>query len=141
MKRLSLSIFIIAVLSFMSPSCKKKNDTPAAPPTVAQQVLGKWKVYRTVETNYFPINVQVSQDIEFGEPGDSIIFKTDNKAYTYLGGIADDTSVYSIPNDSTLIMQGLSFKIKKINAAEFNFLISETFGGVARTDLLFELKK
>jgi hypothetical protein len=125
----------------MNTSCKKSNDEPATPPSVAQMALGKWKIYRMVESAYSPANTLISQNIELGQPGDSLVFKTDNKLYSYVGGSLEETLNYSILNDSTLLIDRMNFKINKINTAEFNIQLTEIIPGAGREEVLYELKK
>lgn len=120
-------------------SCSKK-DTVTPPLSSTVKIVGKWNIYRTVTKQWDLSGNLIVNDVEMGEPGDSVVFKPNNIMITYTRGIGDDTMAWQSPNDSTLIVDGENYKISTLTTSLFTFGMKEVFGGF-RLEAMVELKR
>lgn len=120
-------------------SCSKK-DVVTPPLTSTQKILGKWSVYRTITRQWDISGNLILNDVELGDPGDSIVFKANSTLITYSSGIGDDTLGWQSPNDSTLVIDGENYKISSLTSNLFTFGLKESFGGF-RLESMVELKR
>lgn len=134
------SVFAIGMMVLASfASCKKTNSTEPEKTTL-QKVQGKWNVYRNTSNVWNPAGVLIYNKVDQGQAGDSVVFKSDSKAYAYETGSLVAILDYQVPNDSILVLDGDSHKINKITGTELNlFLRIVDIDG--RFELLTELKK
>jgi hypothetical protein len=114
MKKLIFSIFSLSLLTLAS--CQRDDDPPA--PSAAQQILGKWRLQKAIDEYYHPVNTLIDTDEIIGEPGDSVVFKSDNKVYVYSPTDGDDVTSYLLLNDTTIRIEDEIYKIRKLDARE-----------------------
>lgn len=108
---------VLIVLLTGSIACdKKKTDT--TPLTSIQKLQNKWKVRHIIDYNY---STPPSNDtIIAGGINDYIDFKTDSKAYMFIGGFYDTVS-YSLISDTQLQFDGDLFTISTLGSNDFKF--------------------
>jgi hypothetical protein len=113
MKKLSVA----ALLLIFFFACRRDKIEPVIP-----GILGTWKIDRTVEEEYQPINTLVYRDEYIGEPGDSVVIKANGILYEYEEGDTEGEEVgYKVVNDSTIDIDDEEYKIRKLTDSSFYF--------------------
>jgi hypothetical protein len=112
MKKLSLAVLMALVT--VLPACTREKEQ-----TINPKILGKWMLDRTVEEEYYPVNTMTYSEEINGKAGDSVVFLVNKIAVTYTddGGVSEDD--YEMINDSTLVIEYETYKIRKLTATEF----------------------
>ena len=82
MKQLSVAALFF-VLVFLTACTREKDDD------MNRDYLGTWKLDKTIEEEYHPINTLSYRDEYTGLPGDSIVIKANGKMYSYEDGDPD----------------------------------------------------
>jgi hypothetical protein len=119
MKKVSVAALLLAFI-FIN-ACTREKDEDYKP-----EMLGAWKLDRTVEEDYHPINTLEESNEYTGGPGDSIIFKANGLAYSYEDGSTEpEETEYKLLNDSTIRIEFETFKIRKLTSTEFNLMEDE----------------
>jgi len=113
MKKIIYSVVCLSL--FMLAACQSK-DMPE--PTTQQKLLGKWRVQKEVDEYYNPIPRLLETEEILGDPGDSIVFKTDGNVYSYSPTYGDDFTNYEILNDTTVKIEDELYMIRKLTASE-----------------------
>lgn len=94
----------------MVVSCDKNNSKPAD--TTLQKIQAKWNL-TSIYSKYG------SEDTTYnGISGDYINFRTDGKVYTNIAN-AKDTSLYSLVNDTKLVIDSDTATIKQLSSNLF----------------------
>lgn len=122
-----LQIITICVLLIMLAACRREDslDTYQANPLL----LGKWQLINLVEEYYQPVDVLMDHDEAPGEPGDSVIFKSDNQVSFFIDispGEEEDIYPYEWINDSTIKIDGEHYTIRNLTANELTLYKDET---------------
>lgn len=131
-----VSAMVIAVL--VSAASCNKDDNNSTPSTLSR-VQAKWSVTSKVTDKAGTAN----DSMYIGVAADYMDFKTDNKVYSQLKNIKD-TAAYSLTNDSTLVLDGVSSKITRLSSSEFvikQTLVAATGTVKDTTYVTFNLKK
>lgn len=101
--------------------CKKDKDKPE--PAAKAFLLGTWKLDKLIDETYTIMgDTLIESETEMGEAGDSVIFKSDNRFYSYVdkpGGIVDEEIYpFKFLNDSTISWDGEDYVIKTLTRTE-----------------------
>ncbi len=80
-----------------------------------------------------------NKDTTAGTAGDVLDFRTDGKVYTNVQGIKD-TTTYSVPTDTQVIINGQAFDIKVLTNNQFT-LYSKITSGVDYSEETDNLKR
>ena len=137
MKTFRISAMAIAVL-VSAASCNKDDNNTT--PTTLSRVQATWGVTSKVMDK---AGTAVGDSTYIGVTADYMDFKTDNKVYSQLKNVKD-TAAYSLTNDSTLVLDGVTSKIAKLSSSEFvikQTLINTTGATKDTTYVIFNLKK
>jgi hypothetical protein len=113
MKKLSV-IALLSVFVFLAACTREKDED------MNRDYLGTWKLDKTIEEEYHPINTLSYRDEYIGLPGDSVVIKANGIMYSYEDGdpVAEETE-YELTNDSTISIDGEMYKIRKLTDTEF----------------------
>jgi hypothetical protein len=117
-------ILLVMMGALTLTACKKDNDAELQ--ATKNKVLGKWQVLRYQEEYYHPVSTLAGTDGYDGQPGDSLVFKSDGTVTTYSNGSADEELPYHLPNANTIMIESETYKISKITDTEFNLYGDET---------------
>ena len=115
MKKLMVPAAILAAV-VMVVSCDKNNDKPVN--NTLSKIQAKWKV-NSIKFAYGEIDSTYT-----GVAADYIDFRTDGKVYTNVDN-EKDTSLYSLVNDTKLVVDGDTAVIKQLSSNQFMFEYSE----------------
>lgn len=117
--------FFICLLC--STSCKKNNDNANdnSNKTVPEKIQGIWHLSNVIYNDHF--NNTDNRDTIFGSFTDIIDFRTDGKVYAFVQGTRD-TSTYTIPSDSQIIIENQSFEIKILTDKALSLYGKEVIG-------------
>ena len=116
---------MIVFLSILLACDKKKTDTGTSQLTTIQKLQNKWKVKHIIDYNY--TTPPTNDTIIAGGAADYIDFKTDSKAYMYIGGYYDTVS-YSLMSDTQLQFDGDLFTISNLSSNDFKFMYQGNSG-------------
>lgn len=108
MKKLPLSVLLLVLI--MSASCTRDDFDAAINPLM----LGTWKLDKTIEEDYHPINTLLDTYEEMGLPGDSITFHANNTCTGYMDGEDPQTDEYKMLNDSTIRIEFETYVIREL---------------------------
>ncbi len=139
MKTFRISAILIAVLAG-AVSCDKDDDNQPSNPSTLSKIQSKWGVTSKVTDK---AGTAVGDSTYTGVTADYMDFRTDSKVYWQLNN-AKDTAAYSLTNDSTLVLDGLTSKITKLSSSEFvirQTLVSTTGTQKDTTFVTYNLKK
>ena len=137
MKMFRVSAMVIAVL--MSAASCHKDDNNNSTPSTLSRIQAKWGVTSKVTDKTGTAN----DSTYTGVAADYMDFKTDSKVYWQLNNVKD-TAAYSLTNDSTLVLDGVSSKITKLSSSEFvikQTMVATTGTAKDTTYVTFNLKK
>ena len=99
MKRTTLFLAMMSILAFSLNACKKHHDVAAQ--TTIQKLQAKWAFQKEYyHENYGGMEYR---DTAYGEAGDYVDFRTDNKVYTK-NDVDLDTASYSLLGDDKIIV-------------------------------------
>jgi hypothetical protein len=115
MKKLMVPAAMLAAV-VMVVSCDKKNDKPVN--NTLTKVQAKWKV------NSIKFTYGEDDSTYTGVATDYIDFRTDGKVYTNVDN-EKDTSLYSVVNDTKLVVDGDTAVIKQLSGNQFMFEYNE----------------
>ena len=115
-------LLICGLFLLVFTSCRKEESEPTN--TIAQQILGRWRLIKVEDTYYSPINVLKDKEEHMGTVADSVVFKKDNMMYSYSPVSGDDVTPYHVVNDSTIEIEYETWKITRLTDTEFH-LVSE----------------
>jgi hypothetical protein len=127
MKKLSIAGFI--VLLFVIAGCQKEKSEDNNAKKLAEykaKLQGTWKLQKTEEEYWHPVNTLINTDIIQGEAGDSAVF-TDKlvKGYQDINGQPEeDVYDYHWVNDSTITFDDERYVIRNLTDTEL-YLHSE----------------
>jgi hypothetical protein len=109
----NLFLVLIAASLFMV-ACQPDDPPVITQKTTAQKLLGKWSVKKINTDYYSPMTVLDDSTRYIGLPGDSMVFKSNNKLYYYEDGFPTDPEIfdYAIINDSTITVDGDPSKLR-----------------------------
>ena len=113
MKKIIYSVVCLSL--FILAACNGK-DTPE--PTTQQKLLGKWRVQKEIDEYYQPVTTLLETEQIDGQPGDSIVFKTDGNVYSYSPTYGDDFTNYEVLNDTTVKIEDELYMIRKLTTTE-----------------------
>jgi hypothetical protein len=125
MKRIYFLLAGLSMLVFIS--CGKDSDSQLTPPVMAskEKILGAWKLDKSIEKYYEPVNTLVDQDEYIGEPGDSVVFRSDNVALGYEPGYSQDPEMfeYHIKGSNTISIDDEDYRITKLTESALHLYI------------------
>lgn len=120
MKKLPVAALCLTLVFIVSCQPEKPDD-------INFDLLGTWKLDRTVEQEYKPINTLIYDDEYVGLPGDSVIFKANGMVYQYSDGETEvEEAEYKVINDSTISIEFELYKIRRISEGEVCLYEEET---------------
>jgi hypothetical protein len=111
MKKLMVPAAMIAAV-VMAASCDKNNDKPAN--NTLSKIQANWKV----GSLHFTAGDEDSTYT--GIATDYVDFRTDGKVYSNIAN-EKDTSLYSLVNDTKLVVDGDTAVIKQLSSSQFVF--------------------
>jgi len=118
MKKLMVPAALFAAV-VMVVSCDKKNDKPAN--NTLSKIQANWKV-ASIQSTYG------DEDSTYtGATADYIDFRTDGKVYTNIAN-EKDTSLYSLVNDTKLVIDSDTAVIQQLSSSQFKFEYKEAIG-------------
>jgi hypothetical protein len=119
MKKVSIASLIVLLIVVAGCHKEKSEDNPDKKDNKAK-LLGKWKLQRTEEEYWHPVNMLVDTDVIPGEAGDSAIFFNDRvKTYEDENGQPDEDILdFKWVNDSTITIDDEQFVIRKLTDSE-----------------------
>jgi hypothetical protein len=124
----SLPVWIMITAVTLVFSCKKENYVqPSA--TTADKLLGTWKIREFILEEYSSGNVLDERTIDNGKEGDSVVFKKNNIVLTYESGLLIEQLQYQVFNDSTLVFENETQKIRKLTGTEMELYFEEDQSG------------
>jgi hypothetical protein len=120
MKKVSMLSMVLVLITLAG--CKKDKSNPPEPDTKAF-LLGKWQLDKLINETYALLGgALVDSATEMGEAGDSCIFKSNNRLYSYEdkpGGIVnEEVYPFKFLNDSTISWDGEDYVIKRLTKTE-----------------------
>lgn len=115
-----LKIITICFALILLAACRREDsvDTNQAAKAL---LLGKWQMINLVDEEYEPANVLKYHYEDPGMPGDSVIYKSNNKMHSFidiLPGEEEDIYDYEWINDSIIKIDGDRFAIRKLTNTE-----------------------
>ncbi|MFT3823082.1 MAG: hypothetical protein QM731_04145 [Chitinophagaceae bacterium] len=123
-----IGVAIVAALAF---ACKKDDDTPAA-----EKILGEWSYSRT--TYLYKTSNYEYKDTATGTDDDYVQFLSNGKLYLHLDG-SEDTITYKVLGNTSIIIDGDTASISKLNGNEFEYYFQVTDGvAIERVDVAFK---
>ena len=111
MKKLMVPAAMIAAM-VMVVSCDKNNNKPAN--NTLSKIQAKWKV------NAVKFDYSDGDSTYTGVAADYMDFRTDGKVYTNIAN-EKDTTIYSLVNDTKLLIDGDTTVIKQLSSNQFMF--------------------
>lgn len=139
MKKISLMLAGFGILFLVS--CGRDTDAELAPLMIGKQdaLLGVWKLDKVVEQYYEPGNPNPDTDVWAGQPGDSIVFKSDGWLYVYEPGYPDDPEIleYKVKGWNKLVIDELYFTIREITDSKLRLYAEETDDGEKWTEEIY----
>ena len=112
-KLIILSISMMVLFA----SCSKDKTNTSTPETTTQKLQHKWNLVSIEDIQYLGTSTtQIDNINSYGVAGDSIDFSANNKAYLRIAG-GNDTLLYSVLNDTKLIMDSDTFTINNLTAS------------------------
>lgn len=117
MKRYPLFFIVIF---FIMTSCKKKTVTVTPPLTTTQKIQHRWDLVSVKDFVYIgnTLNLDYINTVFTGTAGDYVLFATDDKAYSNIGGFKD-TSNYAVLGDATFVLDGDTNEITTLTETQF----------------------
>jgi hypothetical protein len=117
-KTLTLFVCTAAVLMMFGTACKKDSKSPQ------ELVMGKWNLHSVA---YKEVDgTDIDEDTEdYSQSGWYVEFRNDGKMYSNLGGV-DDTLTYTVVDAQTIVVDGDTTKLSKLNANELTIYYKET---------------
>ncbi len=109
-----LSALVIGAVSSVV-ACNKDDDNK---PTTPAKIQAKWKVASIV------IKAGDGDSTYTGTAADYADFRTDGKVYTSYAG-AKDTALYTVVNDTKMVIDGDTADIKQLSDSQFVFTSSD----------------
>jgi hypothetical protein len=110
-----------AFVAILFAACQKEADVKLKDvenQPVSQKILGKWLLHQKIEQCFETSGKLVSEDIEAGNAGDSVVFKKDSIVYSYSDIDDDHRDRYKIVNEQAIQMGTTTWKIDKLTATE-----------------------
>jgi hypothetical protein len=108
-------ILLLALVAIFFTACKKDDNVEVPETSTAQKLLGVWKIQSVVYNNFFNgadhINTQTGTATDFFE------FRNNGKVYSQFQNSYDST-VYNVPTNNTVNIEGLIFEIKTLTATQ-----------------------
>jgi hypothetical protein len=122
----------VAVLMCILLSCGKDTDATLTRLTIVTQdkIQGTWKLRKSVEEYYEPMNTLVYRDEYDGGPGDSIVFRDNNILDAYEDGYPGDpeTLEYRL-GLNTIEIDEEEWKVTRLTDTELVLYIEEIEDG------------
>lgn len=122
MKKIILSIITLSLFIFVSCD-RNKDDVNEQNKT---KIIGKWRLDKTIDEEYKPVNTLISSDVYTGEPGDSIVFKTNGTVISYSDQYGPEEIEYLFSDNTTIVMDDEEYKIGKLTDTELYIYQEET---------------
>ncbi len=127
-----LFFVLLAAISFSA--CKDDDE-----PTVQQRIQGVWTFDKTISREV--IAGVETRDTTTGVSGDYVDFRSDNKAYSKIGGIFYDTANYSIVGSNKIVFDGDTLSIQSLTNNNLQFYGREDYSTTDYFENWIYLKK
>jgi hypothetical protein len=112
-------LYCIPLLLIIAAACQRDPVDNSPEPTLTQRVAGKWMLQKVNINYYQPITI-LDDSVRFtGGPADSLVFKPGGLMLSYDGTPGADTTSYSFPDNTHIIIDGERFDIRELTNTRF----------------------
>lgn len=120
MKKITNSVVLVVLITFIFAACKKHDQK-----TTAEKIEGTWKIHSDITDTY--VNNTHYYDTTLAQPGSTVEFRKDGKVYSVYQN-SKDTSTYTLSGDTKIIIDDEPYDIKTLNSNTFEISAKEVHG-------------